>query len=221
MADYAKTVNGQINRIEDAKSAIISALQECGVSISSNVKIEEIASYIEGLVIKVPYTKIITSSDWVLTTDGYKFIITSTTHGKGTYPAVRMYSGFGSDVNEWQESYYSPIVNISTGDITVYSNTNIDQLIIIDSYTEESAGEVPYTKIITSSDWVLTPDGYKFIITGTTHGKGTCPVVRMFIGFGSNENEWQESYCSPFVNMTTGDVTVYSNTNIDQLIVIE
>ena len=132
MADYAKTVKGQINRIKDAKSAIISALQECGVSISSNVKIEEIASYIKGLVSKVPYTKTITSSDWVLTTDGYKFVITSTTHGKGTYPAVRMYIGSGSDENEWQESYCSPFVNISTGDVTVYSNTNVNQLIVIE-----------------------------------------------------------------------------------------
>lgn len=132
MAGYAKTVQGQIDRIGTAKAEIIAALQQCGVDISSNVKIEEIASYIEGLVSKVPYSITITSSDWVSDAGGYKFTINSSTHGKGTYPAVRMYVGSESGQNEWQEIYGSPFVNVSTGDVTVYSNTNVNHLVVIE-----------------------------------------------------------------------------------------
>lgn len=130
-SEYTSTVQGQLDRISDAKSAIVSALQNCGVSIPGDVRIDEIASYIEGLTSSVPYTRTIAKTDWVTNSaGGYKFSISAATHGKGLYPMVKTYTHAAS-TDSWEETYDSPEFNSTTGNVVIYSNVNDPLLVVI------------------------------------------------------------------------------------------
>lgn len=64
-----------------------------------------------------------------------------------------------------------------------------------------------YEVDLTTSSWSGSSGNYSYIIPATTHKRGTRPRVHTYV-------DGEETYDSPKIDWTTGNVTVYSNTGI-------
>lgn len=77
-----------------------------------------------------------------------------------------------------------------------------------------TALQTPYEKSIATADWAGTAGNFNYSISATTHGKGKRPSITTYVN-------GEQTYDSPVINLTTGDVTVYSNAKIALLVVIK
>lgn len=73
---------------------------------------------------------------WSGSPGNYSCTIPQSKHGKGKrenysnyFPRVKTYSFVSG--NQWEETYDSPAIDISTGNVTVYSNANTPRYLII------------------------------------------------------------------------------------------
>lgn len=73
---------------------------------------------------------------WNGSVGNFYYTIPQTTHGKGKranysnyFPRVKTYSLVSG--NQWEETYDSPAIDISTGNVTVYSNANTPKYMVI------------------------------------------------------------------------------------------
>lgn len=74
--------------------------------------------------------------EWTGSSGNYSRTIPQSKHGKGKranysnyFPRVKTYSLVSG--NQWEETYDSPAIDISTGDVTVYSNVNTPKYMVI------------------------------------------------------------------------------------------
>lgn len=71
-----------------------------------------------------PYVVSISSANWTTdSTNGYKYVISATTHGRGTHPTVLTYTN-------GEQTYDSPYID-SSGNITLYSGTNGAMTVVV------------------------------------------------------------------------------------------
>lgn len=73
---------------------------------------------------------------WSGSSGNYSCLITQAKHGKGKranysnyFPRVKTYSLVSG--NQWEETYDSPTIDISTGNVTVYSNLNTPKYLVV------------------------------------------------------------------------------------------
>lgn len=73
---------------------------------------------------------------WSGSSGNYSYTIPQSKHGKGKranysnyFPRVKTYSLVSG--NQWEETYDSPVIDISTGNVTVYSNVNTPKYMVI------------------------------------------------------------------------------------------
>lgn len=66
---------------------------------------------------------------------------------------------------------------------------------------------------ITTSMWASTSGVYTYVLKATTHGRGNRPRIYTYVN-------GEETYDSPRIDMTTGDITFYSNTALNLKAVI-
>lgn len=73
---------------------------------------------------------------WSGSSGNYSYTIPQSKHGKGRrsnysnyFPRVKTYSLVSG--NQWEETYDSPAIDISTGNVTVYSNVNTPKYMVI------------------------------------------------------------------------------------------
>lgn len=73
---------------------------------------------------------------WSGSSGNYSYTIPQSKHGKGKranysnyFPRVKTYSLVSG--NQWEETYDSPAIDISTGNVTVYSNVNTPKYMVI------------------------------------------------------------------------------------------
>lgn len=73
---------------------------------------------------------------WSGSSGNYSYTIPQSKHGKGKranysnyFPRVKTYSLVSG--NQWEETYDSPVIDISTGNVTVYSKVNTPKYMVI------------------------------------------------------------------------------------------
>lgn len=73
---------------------------------------------------------------WSGSPGNFSYTIPQSKHGKGKganysnyFPRVKTYSFVSG--NQWEETYDSPAIDISTGNVTVYSNANTPRYLVI------------------------------------------------------------------------------------------
>lgn len=64
-----------------------------------------------------------------------------------------------------------------------------------------------YEVDLTTSSWTGSVGDYSYVIPATTHKRGTRPRVHTYV-------DGEETYDSPKIDWTTGNVTVYSNAQV-------
>lgn len=73
--------------------------------------------------------------------------------------------------------------------------------------------ETHYEADLTTSSWSGSAGNYTYAITATTHGRGTRPQVHTYV-------DGEETYDSPTIDWTTGNVTLRSNAQVAMKVLI-
>lgn len=89
----------------------------------------------------------------------------------------------------------------------VTSNKNSIDTLATKVTTLESEMDTAYEVDLTTSSWSGSAGNYSYSIPATTHKRGTRPRVHTYVN-------GEETYDSPKIDWSTGNVTVYSNAQI-------
>lgn len=89
----------------------------------------------------------------------------------------------------------------------VTSNKNSIDALVTKVTTLESEMDTAYEVDLTTSSWSGSAGNYWYSILAATHKRGTCPRVHTYVN-------GEETYDSPKIDWSTGNVTVYSNAQI-------
>ena len=73
--------------------------------------------------------------------------------------------------------------------------------------------EAFYEHDVTTSEWSGSAGNYTYAIAATTHGRGTRPRVHTYV-------DGEETYDSPTIDWTTGNVTLHSNAQVAMKVLI-
>lgn len=73
--------------------------------------------------------------------------------------------------------------------------------------------ETRYEADLATSSWSGSAGNYTYSITATTHGRGTRPRVHTYV-------DGEETYDSPTIDWTTGNVTLHSNAQVAMKVLI-
>lgn len=113
----------RVNNLEDEVASLSGGSSTLGPRVTT-LESEMDAAQADIAQLKGYYEVNLTTSSWSGSSGNYSYIIPAATHKRGTRPRVHTY------VNG-EETYDSPEINWSTGNVTVYSNAQIALKVLI------------------------------------------------------------------------------------------
>lgn len=119
-----------------------------------------------------------------------------------------------TSINEEIESIDAAIADGQGTSSTLRSDLTALQNRVTTLEQRVTAMNTPYERTIAANDWQGSAGNFSLTITAATHGKGKRPSVSTYVN-------GEQTYDSPAINMTTGDVSLYTNARVALVVVIK